>query len=208
MIDVSKYEKVGEFKDGRLHWLEGRDINAVYLIKFKEDFYIGSAEYLYIRIKEHTKSFVCGIHTKKMQTVFDNEPSFEVYVIEKGICSENLVTEENKYIKKLAPTLNVINADDDKKSDIRIIIETRLSELGMSKKDLAEKSGLPQGSLNARLDSPTWPTLKKIANAMGLSVADLVGNTKTSASSAITCPYCGKELRLAKVEETKTTDEQ
>ena len=51
MIDVSKYEKVGEFKNGRLHWLEGRDINAVYLIKFKEDFYIGSAEYLYIRIK-------------------------------------------------------------------------------------------------------------------------------------------------------------
>lgn len=97
---------------------------------------------------------------------------------------------------------------EEAKSDIRVIIEARLSELGMSKKDLAEKSGLPQGSLNARLDSPTWPTLKKIANAMGLSVADLVGNTKTSASSAITCPYCGKELRLAKVEETKETGEQ
>ena len=85
---------------------------------------------------------------------------------------------------------------EETKSDIRIIIETRLSELGMSKKDLAEKSGLPQGSLNARLDSPTWPTLKKIANAMELSVADLVGNTKTSASSAITCPYCGKENKI------------
>lgn len=97
---------------------------------------------------------------------------------------------------------------EETKSDIRIIIENRLADLHMSKKDLAEKAGLPQGSLNARLDSPTWPTLKKIAAAMGLTVAELVGNTKSNASSAITCPYCGKELRLAKVEETKTTDEQ
>ena len=77
MIDVSKYEKVGEFKDGRLHWLEGRDINAVYLIKFKEDFYIGSAEYVYIRIKEHTKSFLKGEHVEKMQSVFDEEKEYD-----------------------------------------------------------------------------------------------------------------------------------
>ena len=99
MIDVSKYEKVGEFKDGRLHWLEGRDINAVYLIKFKEDFYIGSAEYLYIRIKEHTKSFLKGEHVEKMQSVFDEEKEFEVYVIEKGI-DQNSTLKKNSFFSK------------------------------------------------------------------------------------------------------------
>lgn len=86
---------------------------------------------------------------------------------------------------------------EETKSDIRIIIETRLSELGMSKKDLAEKSGLPQGSLNARLDSPTWPTLKKIANAMGLSVSELVGDAPGHIiEPQQKCPYCGHDLNI------------
>lgn len=97
---------------------------------------------------------------------------------------------------------------EETKSDIRIIIENRLADLHMSKKDLAEKAGLPQGSLNARLDSPTWPTLKKIAAAMGLTVAELVGNTKSTAAPTITCPYCGRELRLAKAEEPDNKVEQ
>lgn len=136
MIDVSKYEKVGEFKEGRLHWLEGRDINAVYLIKFKEDFYIGSAEYLYIRIKEHTKSFLKGEHVEKMQSVFDKEGEFEVYVIEKGIDEKILLKEETKYIKLLSPTLNTIHATS-KKNSIRNILEMKIALAGFTKKELA-----------------------------------------------------------------------
>lgn len=33
MIDFKDLEKVAEYKNGDLNWLEGRDINAVYVIE-------------------------------------------------------------------------------------------------------------------------------------------------------------------------------
>lgn len=194
MIDVSKYEKVGEFKEGCLHWLEGRDINAVYLIKFKEDFYIGSAEYLYIRIKEHTKSFLKGEHVEKMQSVFDEEKEFEVYVIEKGIDSTSLLTEEAKYIKQYSPTLNTIYATKGK-SKIRDILEMKIVLAGMSKRDFAKAIGRTAGSLNDLLSSPSWPSLEKMASVLGISVAELVSEGNQPKHTTI-CPHCGHELTI------------
>ena len=196
MIDVSKYEKVGEFKDGRLHWLEGRDINAVYLIKFKEDFYIGSAEYLYIRIKEHTKSFLKGEHVEKMQSVFDEEKEFEVYVIEKGIDSTSLLTEEAKYIKQYSPTLNTIYATKGK-SKIRDILEMKIALAGLTKKEVAELAGINSGNLNKMLDSPSWPTLERIAQALGITVSELVADAPGHIiEPQQKCPYCGHDLNI------------
>ena len=196
MIDVSKYEKVGEFKDGRLHWLEGRDINAVYLIKFKEDFYIGSAEYLYIRIKEHTKSFLKGEHVEKMQSVFDEEKEFEVYVIEKGIDSTSLLTEEAKYIKQYSPTLNTIYATKGK-SKIRDILEMKIALVGLTKKEVAELAGINSGNLNKMLDSPSWPTLERIAQALGITVSELVSDAPGHIiEPQQKCPYCGHDLNI------------
>lgn len=195
MIDVSKYEKIGEFKDGRLHWLEGRDINAVYLIKFKEDFYIGSAEYLYIRIKEHTKSFLKGEHVEKMQSVFDEEKEFEVYVIEKGIDSTSLLTEEAKYIKQYSPTLNTIYATKGN-SKIRDILEMKIALAGLTKKEVAELAGINSGNLNKMLDSPSWPTLERIAQALGITVSELVADPSNPVEPLMHCPYCGHELNI------------
>lgn len=196
MIDVSKYEKVGEFKDSRLHWLEGRDINAVYLIKFKEDFYIGSAEYLYIRIKEHTKSFLKGEHVEKMQSVFDEEKEFEVYVIEKGIDSTSLLTEEAKYIKQYSPTLNTIYATKGK-SKIRDILEMKIALAGLTKKEVAELAGIYSGNLNKMLESPSWPTLERIAQALGITVSELVADNPAShIEPQQKCPYCGHDLNI------------
>ena len=196
MIDVSKYEKVGEFKDSRLHWLEGRDINAVYLIKFKEDFYIGSAEYLYIRIKEHTKSFLKGEHVEKMQSAFDRENEFEVYVIEKGIDSSSLLTEEAKYIKQYSPTLNTIYATKGK-SKIRDILEMKIALAGLTKKEVAELAGIYSGNLNKMLDSPSWPTLERIAQALGITISELVADNPAShIEPQQKCPYCGHDLNI------------
>lgn len=194
MIDVSKYEKVGEFKEGRLHWLEGRDINAVYLIKFKEDFYIGSAEYLYIRIKEHTRSFLKGEHVDKMQSVFDEEKEFEVYVIEKGIDNTSLLTEEAKYIKQYSPTLNTIYATKGK-SKIRDILEMKIVLAGMSKRDFAKAIGRTAGSLNDLLSSPSWPSLEKMASVLGISVSELVSDGDQPRHTTV-CPHCGHELTI------------
>ena len=196
MIDVSKYEKVGEFKDGRLYWLEGRDINAVYLIKFKEDFYIGSAEYLYIRIKEHTKSFLKGEHVEKMQSVFDEEKEFEVYVIEKGIDSTSLLTEEAKYIKQYSPTLNTIYATKGK-SKIRDILEMKIALAGLTKKEVAERMGIIPNNINAMLANPSWPTLEKLSGALGIPVSELVSDNPAShIEPQQKCPYCGHDLNI------------
>lgn len=198
MIDVSKYEKVGEFKDGRLHWLEGRDINAVYLIKFKEDFYIGSAEYLYIRIKEHTKSFLKGEHVEKMQSVFDEEKEFEVYVIEKGIDSTSLLTEEAKYIKQYFPTLNTIYATKGK-GKIRDILEMKIALAGLTKKVLAERMGIIPNNINAMLESPSWPTLQKLSDALGIPVSELVTDVPRPEREPLmqqTIEHGGRQLRI------------
>lgn len=198
MIDVSKYEKIGEFKDGRLHWLEGRDINAVYLIKFKEDFYIGSAEYLYIRIKEHTKSFLKGEHVEKMQSVFDEEKEFEVYVIEKGIDSTSLLTEEAKYIKQYSPTLNTIYATKGN-SKIRDILEMKIALAGLTKKEAAERMGIIPNNINAMLESPSWPTLQKLSDALGIPVSELVTDVPRPEREPLmqqTIEHGGRQLRI------------
>lgn len=198
MIDVSKYEKVGEFKDGRLHWLEGRDINAVYLIKFKDVFYIGSAEYLYIRIKEHTKAFLKGEHVDKMQSVFDEEKEFEVYVIEKGIDSTFLLTEEAKYIKQYSPTLNTIYATKGK-SKIRDILEMKIALAGLTKKEAAERMGIIPNNINAMLESPSWPTLQKLSDALGIPVSELVTDVPRPEREPLmqqTIEHGGRQLRI------------
>jgi len=198
MIDVSKYEKVGEFKEGRLHWLEGRDINAVYLIKFKDDFYIGSAEYLYIRIKEHTKSFLRGEHVEKMQAVFDKEGEFDVYVIEKGIDADKLVAKEMSYIRKLKPALNTIN-NQKSKNRIRDILAFK----GMTQKELAERMGMSLQQLNNTISGRSTASMavyERIAKELDVEFWQLFApeDVKGSEERPIVqkCPYCGHELNI------------
>lgn len=197
MIDVSKYEKVGEYKDGRLHWLEGRDINAVYLIKFKEDFYIGSAEYLYTRIKEHTKSFLKGEHVEKMQAVFDKEGEFEVYVIEKGIDADALVAKEMSYIRKLKPALNTIN-NQKSKNRIRDILAFK----GITQKELAEQLGMSLQQLNNTVsgrNTASMAVFERIAEALGVEFWQLFApadEPHLEREPQMRCPYCGHDLNI------------
>lgn len=80
---------------------------------------------------------------------------------------------------------------------IREIIESHISEAGMTKKQFAEKIGRTQGSLNNMLSSPSWPSLEKMASVLGLSVQQLVSEGQPSQGElTIKCPYCGHDLNI------------
>lgn len=94
--------------------------------------------------------------------------------------------------------------------DIRSIIENKIKDAGITKRELCNRCGIQHANnINTMLAAPSWPTLEKMAAALGISVAELVTDNRTDkteaeskgAISVIACPYCGKELKLTKAEE-------
>ena len=209
MIDVNKYEKVGEFKNGRLHWTKDRDINAVYLIMFKDEFYIGSAEYVYMRIKEHVNSFLHNKHTGKMQAAFDKTGMFDVYIIEKGINIDDLISREMVYIRKLKPTLNTVN-NQNCKNRIRDILATK----GMTQKKLAEKLGMSIQQLNNTIsgrNTASMAVFERIAEALDVEfwqlfapedVGHISGVALPKDELIIKCDKCGSSIKIKIEQET------
>lgn len=210
MIDVSKYEKVAEVRNGNLHWVGGRDISAVYLLQFRADTYIGSAEYVYLRIKSHLKNLLSGGHVEKVQRVFDEEKGFDVYIIENGIDESLLFNKEVLYIDKLKPTLNTMRSTGNTGS-IREIIEHKIAVAGLTKKEVAERMGIIPNNINVMLNKPSWPTLKRLADAIGITVSTLVsGDEENQEKPYIVCPYCHQPIELnpakAKKQEENTSE--
>ena len=81
--------------------------------------------------------------------------------------------------------------------DIKSHIEARIREAGMTKKEFAARMGAHAGSLNSMLEAPSWPTLERVAKALGCDVPQLFSDAH---SSAIICPQCGHEIKI-KVEQ-------
>ena len=74
-------------------------------------------------------------------------------------------------------------------------------EKGIMMKDLAEKLGITATGLSKSLgqDYPQLQTLERIANALGVEVADLfVKNVETK---GLQCPKCGAKLQLTELKE-------
>ena len=95
MINFQELEKVAEFKNGELNWLEGRDINAVYVILVGDEYYIGSSHYTYLRIGQHLHNLKSGVHhSGKFQAKFNKVGEFEVFILERGIEKEKLLSRE------------------------------------------------------------------------------------------------------------------
>lgn len=79
-------------------------------------------------------------------------------------------------------------------------IKDILKEKGVTISSLAEQIGTPQTSLSRALGengNPTFDTLSKIANALGVSVSELFDPAK---EDIIHCPNCGAKLELKKSE--------
>jgi len=77
-------------------------------------------------------------------------------------------------------------------------MEYRIKELckerGILIKDLAKKVGITDVGLRQSLNgNPTIGTLEKIADALGVEVAELF---RPSDNAKIICPHCGKAIIL------------
>ncbi len=80
---------------------------------------------------------------------------------------------------------------------IRTIIEKRITESGKTKREVTELAGINSGNLNKMLDSPSWPTLERIAQALGITVSELVADNPAShIEPQMHCPYCGHNLNI------------
>ena len=79
---------------------------------------------------------------------------------------------------------------------IKEIIEDRIARNGMTKKAFANAIGRTNGSLNDLLNSPSWPSLEKMASVLGISVAELVSGDDETQQPANVCPHCGKPINI------------
>ena len=75
-----------------------------------------------------------------------------------------------------------------------------LKEQGITTKELAEKMGISQSALNQSISgNPSVKVLTNIADALDVPVWQLFANPSeilTKDSTAITCPHCGKEIKI------------
>lgn len=74
-------------------------------------------------------------------------------------------------------------------------IKELLKERGMTMSDLASIIGTTQTSISRMLSengNPTYDTLIRISEALGVGISDLFVNDKNT----ITCPKCGAKFEL------------
>ena len=77
-------------------------------------------------------------------------------------------------------------------SDFRINVILR--EKGMTQTELSEKIGISRVGLSKAINgNTTITTLRKIASALGVPIADLFDKPATG---TITCPNCNTEIKL------------
>lgn len=79
---------------------------------------------------------------------------------------------------------------------IKIVIK----EKGYTIKGLAEKMGMTRENLFHIIDTPSYSTLERLSEALDVPVwqffasrEDVLGD---SDSTSITCPHCGKEIKI------------
>ena len=112
MIDVSKYEKVGEYRNGEMIWISPKNENMVYLISFGNEFYIGSSVNIRNRFQAFTSVLERGkCKSSKVQSAFDMNCAFDLYVIELTD-RNNLRKREEFYINTMTPSLNTRTCAD------------------------------------------------------------------------------------------------
>ena len=77
--------------------------------------------------------------------------------------------------------------------DIKKAIKAR----GWTQEKLAAEMGITHPSLNSIINgNPTLAKLKKLAEAMGITVSELLREDEQT----ITCPHCGKLIKFSKEE--------
>jgi plasmid maintenance system antidote protein VapI len=81
--------------------------------------------------------------------------------------------------------------------EIREIIELKIKEANLTKKEVAERMGIIPNNINAMINNPSWPTLVRLAEALGMTVSELVNeNPVVQPEPQQKCPYCGHEISI------------
>lgn len=82
-------------------------------------------------------------------------------------------------------------------------IELLIKEKGYNMTSFAEKMNTTRQNLYAILKSPSYPTLEKVAEALDVPMWQLFASpeeVKGEEENVITCPHCGKKIKLEKGE--------
>jgi transcriptional regulator with XRE-family HTH domain len=71
-----------------------------------------------------------------------------------------------------------------------------IKERGLTLREVAQRMGVKSPSLSRAVNgNPTMEMLQRIANAMQVSVSELI-EKPSWASNVHACPYCGQELEI------------
>ena len=69
-----------------------------------------------------------------------------------------------------------------------------IKEKGLKTGELAERLGMSESGLNQHINgNPSVKTLERIADALGVSIAELF---EKKSEPTFTCPHCGKEIKV------------
>ena len=84
---------------------------------------------------------------------------------------------------------------------VKELIERKIKEKGFSKKSFAESMGIWPTNLNSVIESPSFPTLTKVAETLGMSLPELLDDgsylrTLATHTEGMVCPHCGKPLKI------------
>ena len=80
--------------------------------------------------------------------------------------------------------------------DVKKRIEEVITEKGLSKKGVAERMGKVKQAFNSLMTDPKWSTIEQVADAIGISVEELLFG-KVVTNTEVACPYCGGRLDVA-----------
>ena len=77
-------------------------------------------------------------------------------------------------------------------------IKELIKEKGYTQETLAKKMGITRGGLIQLLESPSYPSLERIATALGVPMWQLFASPKEVAkeTKGETCPYCGQPIAI------------
>ena len=81
---------------------------------------------------------------------------------------------------------------------IKTILEEKIRAAGHTKKSFAEKMGMQAQNLNKMLESPSYPSLERMAAVLDIPLWQLLANDTeiSKANTIITCPHCGKPIAI------------
>ena len=84
-------------------------------------------------------------------------------------------------------------------------LKKKIQQHGQTLTSVADKMGITLAAVSklCRNDNPNYASLQKLANALGITVSQLVAEEKEEATTTVICPKCGTKLQV----EVKTVKE-